>query len=109
MIDDNKILEIVQIEYISGYCLRLHFNDGKIQLVDFEPFLRCSRNPMTRKYLDLELFKQFTLEYGDLLWHDYNLCFPMADLYEGIIEHNNDIPLTKSDSDYRLKVAEHSY
>lgn len=65
--------------------LRLCFSDGETQIVDFEPFLRGSLNPMIRKYLDLNLFREFTLEHGDLLWGDYDLCFPIADLYAGQI------------------------
>ena len=29
------------------------------------------------------LFYQFIVADGDLLWHDYDLCFPIIDLYEG--------------------------
>ncbi len=105
MIYDENILEIMQVEYISNYRLRLHFNDGKIQIINFEPFLSHSRNPMIRKYLDIELFKQFSIVYGDLIWHDYDLCFPIADLYKGEIEHN-DVYLSESQPDDMLKVAE---
>ncbi len=38
---------------------------------------------MTRKYLDKEYFKAFSVEYGDLVWNDYELCFPIWDLHEG--------------------------
>lgn len=80
---DDAIIEIKQVEYLSGFCLRLWFNDGKEQIVDFEPFFRRSRHPEIRKYLDLTKFKQFSIYYGDLVWDDYDLCFPIADLYEG--------------------------
>jgi len=40
---------------------------------------------MIRAYLDPEKFKQFAVEYGDLHWNDYDLCFSIADLYEGRI------------------------
>ena len=61
---------------------------------------------MIRKYLDVELFQQFSLIYGDLVWHDYELCFPIADLYEGTIDHT-DTYRTVSYPDYLMKVAEH--
>jgi hypothetical protein len=85
ILSEGAIIEIKRAEYIGEYKLRLQFSDGQERLVDFEPFLLDSSNPLIRKYLDLEKFKQFTLEYGDLQWNDYDLCFPVADLYEGRI------------------------
>ena len=38
-----------------------------------------------RKYLDEKKFKQYELDDGDLEWNDYDLCFPIADLYENTI------------------------
>jgi hypothetical protein len=40
---------------------------------------------MTRKLLDLQLFKDFKIQYGDLIWNDFELCFPIWDLHEGKI------------------------
>ena len=40
---------------------------------------------MIRAYLDPEKFADFTLKYGNLMWDDYGLCFPIADLYENNI------------------------
>lgn len=82
---DDAVIEIISAEYVADYKLRLRFSDGNERLVDFGSFLRDSLNPMIRTYLDLEKFKRFTVEYGDLQWNDYDLCFPIADLYEGWI------------------------
>jgi len=35
--------------------------------------------------LDLELFMSFELSDGDLIWNDYDLVFPIIDLYENCI------------------------
>lgn len=75
-------LSIVKAEYIKDYKIKLVFSDGKENTINFEPFLNFSRNPMTRKFLDLNEFKTFKVEYGDLTWNDYELCFPIIDLYE---------------------------
>ena len=83
----DNILTIIDAEYLAGYCLRLEFDDGTTQVLDFEPFLHHARNPMIRKYLNLQLFKGFSIVYGDLMWNDYELCFPIADLYEGKVEY----------------------
>lgn len=79
------IVDIEEANYIERYKLRLLFSDKSEKVVDFEPFLSNSLNPMIRKYLDIDIFKQFTVEYGDLFWDDYDLCFPIADLYKGEI------------------------
>lgn len=84
-LSEDAVIEIVRAEQISDYKLKLHFNDGMERIVDFEPFLRSSRNPMIREYLSPEKFASFRLEYGDLVWGDYGLCFPIADLYENRI------------------------
>jgi hypothetical protein len=76
------VVEIVSAKYSGEYKVQISFNDGHVQIVDFEPFLRSSLNPLIRKYLDPVLFEQFSVEGGDLQWNDYDLCFPIADLYE---------------------------
>ena len=40
---------------------------------------------MTSKYRDKKLFGNFTIEYGDIIWNDYEMCFPIWDLHEGKI------------------------
>jgi hypothetical protein len=73
---------VIQVDYIKKYQLCIHFNNQVKQVVDFYPFLSSSRNPLIRKYLNIDLFKSYSVEYGDLHWNDYDLCFPIADLYE---------------------------
>jgi DUF971 family protein len=74
-------LSIINAEYLGNYSIRLKFSDGEIRAVDFSQFLLNAKNPMTKKYLDEELFKSFVVKYGDLIWNDYELCFPIYDLY----------------------------
>lgn len=45
----------------------------------------ASTNPMIRKYLDLGNFKQVALADGNIHWNEYDLCFPIADLYAGYL------------------------
>ena len=84
-LSEDSVIEIVGAEQVSDYKLKLHFSNGEERLIDFEPFLRSSRNPMIREYLEPEKFANFKLECGDLVWDDYGLCFPIADLYENRI------------------------
>lgn len=82
---DHSVIAIISAHYVDGYKIDLRFSDGKSRVIDFEPFLRLSLNPMVQAYLDIDLFKQFSIEYGDLQWNGFDLCFPVADLYEGKI------------------------
>ena len=66
---------------MGGYTIELEFNDGKSQNVNFEPFLQKSLHPEIRSYLNRDKFTQFRVEYGDLVWGDFELCFPVKDLY----------------------------
>lgn len=84
-VPEQAVINIIRVEPLSGYKLKVYFNDGKQQTIDFEPFLKCSHNPMIREYLDPKKFASFRLEYGDLVWDDYGLCFPILDLYENRI------------------------
>jgi hypothetical protein len=84
-LSEGTAIDIVHAERVADYKLRLSFSDGIERVVDFEPFLHWSRNPMIRAYLDPQKFANFTLEYGNLIWDDYGLCFPIADLYENNI------------------------
>ncbi len=79
------VVSIEKAEYKGDYIINLQFSDGVERNIDFGNFLRNARNPMTKKYLDKELFKSFTLEYGDLMWNDYEMCFPIWDLHENKI------------------------
>ena len=78
-------LEVTQAEYVSGYKVRVTFNDGTAQEFDFEPFLRKARNPDLTQYRQLRKFKNFRLHYGDLMWGDYEMIFPITDLHAGVI------------------------
>ena len=74
-------INITAAEQVGDYALRLSFDDGTVQAVDFKPFLSLSRHPAIRAYLEPDRFAEFRIEYGELVWGDYELCFPIADLY----------------------------
>ena len=79
------IVSITNADYLGEYKINFLFSDGIKQTVDFANFLKNAKNPMTKKYLDKEQFKSFSLEFGDILWNDYEMCFPIWDLHEGIV------------------------
>lgn len=82
-VSENAVIFIERAEQAGDFSLRLTFNDGTERIIDFTPFLRSSRNPLIQAYLDPAVFASFTVRDGDLIWGDYDLCFPIADLYEG--------------------------
>ncbi|MCB9430426.1 MAG: DUF2442 domain-containing protein [Ardenticatenaceae bacterium] len=84
-LSEKPVISVEQVIYDGDYRIRLFFNNGVEQTVDFAPFFMASNHPQIRKYLDLQRFQHFTVEYGDLLWGDYDLCFPIADLYDNNI------------------------
>lgn len=71
---------------MSDYAIRIKFSDGHEKLVDFKPFLIKSLHPSIKKYLDENLFSNFSLTNGNLNWNDYDLIFPISDLYSGKIQ-----------------------
>jgi hypothetical protein len=60
-----------------------------MQEVDFKPFLLHAIHPDIRAYLEPGRFAGFRVEYGDLVWGDYQLCCPMIDLYRNTITHRS--------------------
>ena len=82
----TKLLQLFLLNILGNIKLKLSFNDNTIQVVDFFPFLNRSLNPLIRKYLDKQEFGKFKIDNGDLEWNDFDLCFPIADLYENNIK-----------------------
>ena len=78
-----KTIAITQAKYLGEYEIYFMFSDQTEQTIDFSRFLNRSRNPMTRKFLDQKLFRNFKIEFGDIVWNDYELCFPIGHLHEG--------------------------
>ena len=78
-------LKVESAKYLSDYAIRIRFSDGKEKLVDFKPFLTQSLHPSIKKYLDENIFSRFSLTDGNINWNDYDLIFPISDLYNGNI------------------------
>lgn len=78
-------IEIKSAAYAGEYAISLLFSDGTEKTVDFKPFLKDSLHPSISKYLNKHLFLQFKIVAGNLNWNDYDLIFPIEDLYRGEI------------------------
>ncbi len=79
------VISIINAEYVGEYKIQFEFSDGVNRIIDFSVFLKRAQNPMAKKYLDEKLFKKFSIKYGDIIWNDYEMCFPIWDLHEGEI------------------------
>jgi prepilin-type N-terminal cleavage/methylation domain-containing protein len=86
----NEYISIKKATYLGEYVIALKFDDDKETIVDFEHFIKSAQHPDIQKYQDPDLFKSFTIKHGDLEWNNYELAFPIYDLYRGTIEHRTD-------------------
>jgi hypothetical protein len=86
---NDASINIVSATQSGEYCIRLVFSDETMQEVDFKPFLLHAIHPDIRAYLEPGRFAGFRVEYGDLVWGDYQLCCPMIDLYRNTITHRS--------------------
>ena len=84
----GKATNIIEANYLGEYRMELIFNDHHTVTMDFGPFLRNSFNLEIRKFLDPQVFITFRILHGNLIWGNYDLCFPIEDLYAGKILSN---------------------
>jgi len=77
----EKYISITDAKYLDNYKIKLKFNDKKENIIDLSDFILNSKHPDIQKYKDEELLKKFQLDYGELHWNDWELAFPIYDLY----------------------------
>jgi hypothetical protein len=83
----NRIISVITANYISGYLIEIGFNDNTVKTVDFSRFLEKHVHPQFKKYKNPEIFKQFKIETGNLIWgENWDLIFPVDQLYAGKIK-----------------------
>lgn len=82
---DAQHIKIESADYLGKFLVKVRFNDGKVQSIDFEPFLKKTLHPSIKKYLNKEYFSKFQICDGNLNWNDYDMIFPIWDLYQGKI------------------------
>lgn len=78
-------LRVKEAKYVPRHRVDIKFNDGTHRVVDFGPFLKQAKNPMFTKYRRPKEFKSFHIQDGDLMWGDFEMIFPIMDLYQGNI------------------------
>lgn len=80
-----ETIRVESAKYIGDFAVRIKFSDEKERLVDFKSFLINSHHPFIKKYQKESLFKDFQILDGNLNWNNYDLIFPVWDLYQGQI------------------------
>ncbi len=81
-----RYIAVERALYASGHVLDISFSDGTTQRVDFNPFLRASRIPHAKKYLDENQFRQFSIVGGNVVWGDFEMLFPVMELHAGHVQ-----------------------
>ena len=82
----TKEIKIIEAKYLSDFIIEVEFSDGLCKSIDFKPFLSKSLHPSITKYLDEDRFSNFKLIDGNLNWNNYDLIFPVWDLYHNKLE-----------------------
>ncbi len=68
------IYEVKKVEYLSGYKIKLYFNNGKVKIFDMEDRLRKAKN-MLLPLKDIEVFKKVKCVDGTIVWpNGVDLC-----------------------------------
>lgn len=80
-----KTIEVLRAHHAEAFRLRLVFSDGTSREVDFGPFLQGSKLPDVARYAKASTFKRFRVVDGNVMWGDYEMLFPVEQLYQGKI------------------------
>lgn len=77
-----EVIEVTSAVYKGDFKIQITFSNGNARVVDFKPFLAGTSHPSIKKYLDENLFLSFKVADGNLNWYDYDMIFPVSDLYQ---------------------------
>lgn len=81
----DAIVAVCQARLHRDYVVDICFSDGSEQRVDFREFLLTSGVPDAVKYRNKSLFRRFNVRDGNLVWGDYEMIFPVEELYAGSV------------------------
>lgn len=72
--------------HLGEFKVGIFFTDRTEKIVDFNDFLsKKNLHPSLKKYRKEKLFGNFEIKYGNLIWKDYQMIFPVEELYNGKI------------------------
>lgn len=81
-----KPIIIADAVYFKDYKIKIFFKDKAVKIVDFKEFLFNEYvHPIYKRYRKFPVFKKFDITDGNLNWNDYEMIFPVEQLYAGKI------------------------
>ena len=84
-----KTILVTGATYIHAYKVKIEFSDNTFRVIDFEPFLKENPHPQWDKYNNIDNFKKFKIENGNLVWgRNWDLIFQVSGLYTGNLLEN---------------------
>lgn len=84
--DVTEVTQVKKASYLGDYVIRILFSDGFEKAIDFKYFLKRASHPTIRQYLNEEKLKNFKIIHGNINWNNYEMIFPIDDLYNGAIK-----------------------
>ena len=63
-----KTIIVTGATYIKAYKVKIEFSDNTFRIIDFGPFLKENPHPQWDKYNNIDHFKKFKIENGNLVW-----------------------------------------
>jgi hypothetical protein len=81
-----KAMDIVK-KWNDYFVLHKRVTSERSTEIDFHGFLTApGQNPMATQFLDITRFRDFAIDgHADIVWGDWEMCFPFASLYAGDI------------------------
>lgn len=77
-------IRVIGAQYDIGKKVKVRFSDNTERVVDFEPFLKHKPHQVFAFYDNIENFKDFKIENGNLVWgENWDLVFPVSELGQG--------------------------
>ena len=74
---------VTKAEYIGEYKIMVYFEDGQTRLIDLKDFLESTPVKLAKRFLDLNLFRQFRVDDGTLCWGDNEMDINPMNIYNG--------------------------
>jgi hypothetical protein len=76
-------LDIANAEYKGDYRILVTFENGEDRTIDLKSYLESSSHPLVRRFLDIDQFKEFHLDYGTICWGDNEFDLDPVKVYDG--------------------------
>jgi hypothetical protein len=67
----NELLQVNRAYYVSNFIIEIEFNNGEVQLIDFESVIFGVHKKVYQRLQNLEYFQSFKIDYT-IYWPDLN-------------------------------------